>query len=176
MPHDPAQRVSAEADLDPGRRCRAADPEAAAGLVLSRHLGTAPTHRSSPVCGSDGDGGERGLHSFGRRSGRGRWGSGRASPSPKCRGSAPDWTSRSPRSVTGRCITRVPVCVPRCHLLARPPHRTGHLDGRRDRHRGHHRRRPGDPRRRRRRPRNSTTQRGAINANASSGGSGSTAP
>lgn len=37
--------------------------------------------------------------------------SGRASSSQRCRGSAPAWTSRSPRSAAGRCTTpRSPTC------------------------------------------------------------------
>ena len=62
-----AERVSAAVGRHPGRRCRAADPEAAAGLVLPRHPRTPPPDRPGPVCGGDGGLGERGLDPGGRR-------------------------------------------------------------------------------------------------------------
>ena len=56
----------------------------------------------------------------GRRPGRRARASTRASPSRRCRGSAPGWTRPSARSAPGRCDhTDVPLRLPRRHLPAR---------------------------------------------------------
>ena len=88
-----------------GRRCGAADPEAAARVVLPGDPGTAAADRPGPVCGGDGGLRERGVDPGGRRPRRTRWASSRASRSRRCRGSAPAWTSRSRRFAAGRCTT-----------------------------------------------------------------------
>ena len=79
------ERVPAAVGRDAGRGCGAADPEAAAGLVLPGHPGTPAADRPGPVCGGDGGLGERGLDPGGRRPGRRAWASSPASPSRRCR-------------------------------------------------------------------------------------------
>ena len=53
-PRHRTQRSPAAAVGHPGRRHRAADPEAAQGLVLPAHPGAAPPDRPGPVRGGDG--------------------------------------------------------------------------------------------------------------------------
>ncbi len=69
--HDAAQRRSRLAALDQGRRCRVADPEAAAGLVLPGGAGAATPHRPGVVRGGHRGVRTRDQHPQGRRPGRG---------------------------------------------------------------------------------------------------------
>ena len=76
-----------------------------------------------------------------------RWAPTPASPSPRCPGSAPTSTPRSARSATAVLAgQRVPLRVPRRHLLQGPGQPPGGLPGRRGGHRGPRRRLAGGAR------------------------------
>ena len=97
---------------------RAADPEAASGLVLPGHPGAAAADRPGAVCGGDGGLRARRLHPRRSMTWSRRWVSTPGSPSPRCRGSAPGWMRRSARSAPAPSGTPVPLRLSRRDLPA----------------------------------------------------------
>ena len=70
VPGHRAQRLSCPVAGHPGRRCGAADPQAAQGVVLPGDPRAPSADRPGAVCGGDGGLRVRGLHPVGRRPGR----------------------------------------------------------------------------------------------------------
>ena len=150
-----AQRLPAAGADHQGRRCRAADPEAAQGLVLPGRSWSRAAHRPGAVRG--GDGGLRArrldprvddlVEAMGVDAGISK-----SEVSRICAGLDEEvgafrtrTAGRTPSSPTSTWTP--PTCT--CATAASP----GGLQGGRGRHRGHRRRPPGDPRTRRRRQR-----------------------
>ena len=105
QPHHRTQRSPAAAVDDPGRRRRAAHPEAAQGQLLPVDPRAAPADRPGPLRGGDG-----GLRHTACRPARSmtsspRWASTRGSRSPRCHGSVPGSTRSSGRSAPAASIT-----------------------------------------------------------------------
>ena len=153
--HRPQRHPSAAVD-DPGRRHRAADPEAAQGVVLPVDPRAPPPHRPGAVRGGDGGLRPRRLHPRRSTTWSRRWAStsgiSKSEVSRICAGLDEIVGAFRTRTLGSH---RVPLRLPRRHLPPRPQPRLGQVvsDGRGGRHRHHRRRRAGDPRRRRRRQR-----------------------
>ena len=124
---------------------RAADPQAAQGLVLPGHPRAPPPDRPGAVRGGDGGLRPRRLDPQRRRPGRGAWASTRGSPSPRSPGSAPASTRSSARSAPARWTTPsspTSTSTPPTSTSATPAS-PGGVDGGRGRHRDRRRRRRG---------------------------------
>ena len=98
---------SRPADADHhGRGSGAADPEAARRVVLPVAAGAPPPDRPGAVRGGDGGLPARRVAPARSMTWSRRWAPTPGSPSPRCPGSAPTSTRRSPRSATARWPSR----------------------------------------------------------------------